>query len=178
MSQHSPKSHHHADVTRARCYVLSISDSRSMDTDETGQMIAELLREHGHEVWGRELVRDELEVIRAAVLRVVEQGNVDVVVTTGGTGLAPRDVTPEAIEPLLSRRLDGFGEAFRRRSFEEVGPKGLLSRALAGTVHHTLVFALPGSPRACRQAIVELVAPLLHHAVGLVRKHATAKEST
>jgi molybdenum cofactor biosynthesis protein B len=175
MSTHSDEhhQHHHADLAKVRCFVLTVSDSRTLEDDLGGAVVARMLVELGHELVGRALVRDEAQSIRRVVLDLAEGTTADVVVTTGGTGIALRDVTPEAVEPLFRCRLDGFGEAFRRRSFEVIGPEALLSRAVAGVIHHTLVFALPGSPEACRLAVSELVAPILGHAVGLL--HGSAK---
>jgi molybdenum cofactor biosynthesis protein B len=165
---HQPN-HHHADAERVRCFVLTVSDSRSLENDEGGKVVAEGLRALGHNVVRRELVRDEVEAIRRVVMDVVDGGEVDFVVTTGGTGIAHRDVTPEALEPLFRCRLEGFGETFRRISYETIGPAAILTRASAGIIHHTLVVALPGAPAACRLAVETLLGPILSHAVGLLR---------
>jgi molybdenum cofactor biosynthesis protein B len=160
--------HAEHDVASARCFVLTVSDTRTLDTDEGGSLVEQLLRELGHSICGRNLVRDDPQAIRALVLDVVETRTADVLVITGGTGVAMRDVTPDALEPLFQRRIDGFGEAFRRLSFDALGPQAILSRAVAGIIQRTLVFALPGSPDACRLAITELIAPVIKHAVGLL----------
>ena len=163
-----PHEHFAKDVTTAACRVIVVSDSRTLDTDTGGKTVAELLLAAGHGVAERVVVRDEVAEIRAAVEAAVAAKN-DVVILTGGTGITPRDVTPEAVRPLLSRELPGFGEAFRRLSQEEIGVHGLLSRALAGLSGDTLVFALPGSRRACVSALEALILPLLPHALGLRR---------
>jgi molybdenum cofactor biosynthesis protein B len=150
---------------RVRVYVLTISDTRTPETDESGHLIAEALRRAGHEVRGYTVVPDELERIRAALEVALADPGVDAVIVNGGTGIAPRDVTPEAISPLLERELPGFGEAFRRLSFEEIGPRALLSRATAGIANGKLVFALPGSPHGVSLAVKELIIPMLGHAV-------------
>jgi molybdenum cofactor biosynthesis protein B len=122
----------------------------------------------GHEVVRRVIVKDDVEAIRAAVRAACDEGH-DLVITTGGTGIAPRDVTYEAIEALLDKRLDGFGEAFRAKSWGQVGARAILSRALAGTAGRALVVALPGSPKAVRLALEEVLLPLVPHALGLLR---------
>jgi molybdopterin adenylyltransferase len=160
--------HHHHDRRHARCLVVTVSDSRALETDTGGALVTELLRAHGHEVVGRKLVKDEVAAIRSATLVGVEDERVDAVVLTGGTGISPRDVTPEAILPMLDRVLPGFGEAFRQLSFSEVGTAGILSRATAGSVGTTLVFAVPGSPDACRLAVDKLIGPLLGHALAMM----------
>jgi molybdopterin adenylyltransferase len=158
-------SHHAKDAKQPLdCVVLVVSDSRSLDSDESGKLIAEKLDGAGHRVLERVLVRDEIEPIASAVRAAALRARA--IVLTGGTGITPRDVTPEAVQPLLERELPGFGEAFRRISFDEIGPNGLLSRAFAGAVGTCVVFALPGSKRACATAM-ELVLPLLPHASGL-----------
>lgn len=159
--------HHHAgDVAIASCLVIVISDTRTLDTDQAGKAIAERLARAGHRVAPRVLVRDEVDLIRSRVEAAITSGT-DVLVLTGGTGITPRDVTPEAVRPLVTRELPGFGEAFRRISYDEVGINGLLSRAFAGLCARTLVFALPGSRRACVTAVDELVVPMIPHALGL-----------
>jgi len=159
--------HHDVDRPRARCLVLVVSDTRTLDTDEAGRLIAERLTGSGHEVVERAVVPDEVRTIRMRVLTAAEDNGVDAIVLTGGTGLARRDVTPEAVLPLVTRHLPGFGEAFRRISFEEAGVHGLLSRAFAGVVGRTVVFALPGSRKACATAMDQLVLAMLPHVVGL-----------
>ena len=146
----------------ARVAVITISDTRGPDDDPSGDLLAELLAAGGHAVVARRHVRDEPEAIRAAVRELA--GEADAVVTTGGTGITARDRTPEALAPLLDRTLDGFGEAFRALSFDEIGPRAVLSRALAGVAGRTLVFALPGSRGAVRLAAERLLVPLLGHA--------------
>jgi molybdenum cofactor biosynthesis protein B len=159
--------HHVPDVPRVRCLVLVVSDTRSLDDDESGVVIAERLTAAGHEVVERALLRDDLKAIRLRVLTAAENGFIDAVILTGGTGIARRDLTPEAVRPLLNRELPGFGETFRRLSFDAIGPHGLLSRAFAGVAGRTVVFGLPGSRRACETAMDQLVLPMLPHAVGL-----------
>lgn len=167
-----PQQHHATDTSAVRCIIYTVSDTRTLTTDEGGPVIAQVLEDFGHTIVDRQIIPDELETIRGTVLTTVENGIVDVVIVTGGTGLGPRDVTPEALLPLFSRMLPGFGETFRHLSFEQVGSKALLSRADAGVIARTLVFMLPGSPRACRLAMEKLITPILGHAVGLLRTRA------
>lgn len=150
-------------------FVLTVSDTRDQATDRGGPLIAETLERAGHRVVGRALVPDEVEPIRAAVRAACERPEVELVVLTGGTGIARRDVTPEALEPLLDRTLPGFGELFRMLSHREIGSAAILSRALGGVRGETVVLALPGSPKALRLALEELVLPEAGHLVAQAR---------
>ena len=153
--QHAPAS--------VRCFVLTISDSRTAGTDTSGDAIARALAGAGHEVIGRRIVRDDpgavSEVVRAESLRA------DLVVTTGGTGITARDSTYEAISMLLDKRLDGFGELFRMLSYEQIGAAAMLSRACAGSIGTAAIFALPGSEHAVRLAMDKLILPEIGHVV-------------
>jgi molybdopterin adenylyltransferase len=133
--------------------VLTVSDTRTMEDDRSGALAAELLEGAGHQVIAREIVRDELEVIRAALSRWIADPAVDVIIATGGTGVTPRDVTPEALAPLVSKPIPGFGELFRWISFSEIGTSTVQSRAEAALCETTYVFLLPGSPGAVRTAM-------------------------
>jgi molybdopterin adenylyltransferase len=148
---------------RVRCFVLTISDTRTTDTDTSGDAIAQALRTAGHEVVGRRIVRDDPSAVREIVR--AESANVQVIVTTGGTGITARDSTYEAISTLLDKRLDGFGELFRMLSYEHIGSAAMLSRACAGSVGTTAIFALPGSEAAVRLAMDKLVVPEIGHVV-------------
>ncbi len=170
--------HEHRDAARdlrAVAEVIVVSSTRTLDDDTSGRLIGALLEGAGHGVARTSLVDDDAEAIRAAVRRAVDDGEVDVVVLTGGTGLSARDVTPEAIAPLLTRRIPGFGELFRMLSFKEVGAASMLSRALAGFAGRTPVFALPGSSAGCRLAVEELILPELAHLLHQARKEAPAE---
>jgi molybdenum cofactor biosynthesis protein B len=150
--------------------VLTVSDTRSAATDRSGSRLAELVEAAGHGVAGRSIVRDEVEAIRAAARAALDDPAVDVVLTTGGTGVAPRDVTPEAIAPLLERELPGFGERFRALSWERIGAAAMLSRALGGVARGKAVFVLPGAPDALELALRELVLPELAHLLAQARR--------
>src|SRR3954471_2966488 len=139
---------HAAKGIKVRVALLTISDTRTEADDEGGRKLRELFEAAGFSIASQAIVRDEPERIRAEVLALCDGGAADVIVTTGGTGIAPRDQTYEAVDALLEKRLDGFGEAFRRLSWDAIGPRAILSRALAGTVRGRVVVALPGSPNA------------------------------
>ena len=133
-----------------RVAVLTVSDSRTEETDKSGALLAERLTAAGHELAGKAIVLDEVEAIRAQVRSWAADEGVDVVLSTGGTGFAPRDVTPEAVKPLFRREMDGFSILFHQASFGTVGFSTLQSRAFAGQVEDTFLFCLPGSTGACR----------------------------
>ncbi|HET8750193.1 MAG TPA: molybdenum cofactor biosynthesis protein B [Sphingomicrobium sp.] len=133
-----------------RIAVLTVSDSRDEETDKSGRLLAERLTAAGHELAGKAIVKDEVEAIREQVRTWVEEPGVDLIISTGGTGFAPRDVTPEAVKPLFRREMDGFSILFHQASFGTVGLSTLQSRAFAGQIEETFVFCLPGSTGACR----------------------------
>jgi molybdenum cofactor biosynthesis protein B len=148
-----------------RCFVLTVSDTRTEATDTSGAAIAELLTGAGHVVAGRRLVKDEPTEVAAAVRAQLAQPDIQVVITTGGTGISSRDSTYEAIQGLLDKQLDGFGELFRMLSYHDIGPAAMLSRACAGTAAGRVVVALPGSQGAVRLALEKLLLPELGHLV-------------
>jgi molybdenum cofactor biosynthesis protein B len=155
--------------SKVRVAAITVSDTRTIDDDEGGTCLRERLEAAGFVVTVRAIVRDEPALLRAEVARVCDEDLADAIVTTGGTGIAPRDQTYEAIAGLLDKKLEGFGEAFRRLSWDEVGPRAVLSRAVAGTHRGRLVVALPGSPKAVVLAVDRILAPILPHAVALAR---------
>ena len=130
--------------------VLTVSDTRDEDTDKSGPFLVQRLKDHGHIFTGQAMVKDEVEDIRRQITKWVEDPEVEVVITTGGTGFAPRDVTPEAVKPLFRREMDGFSVVFHQASLGTVGVATLQSRAFAGQAGDTFVFCLPGSTGACR----------------------------
>jgi molybdenum cofactor biosynthesis protein B len=130
--------------------VLTISDTRDEDSDKSGPFLAKRLTTHGHALAGQALVKDEVDDIRRQLQVWIDDPEVDVVITTGGTGFAPRDVTPEAVKPLFRREMDGFSVVFHQASLETVGVATLQSRAFAGQAGDTFIFCLPGSTGACR----------------------------
>lgn len=148
-----------------RCFVLTISDTRTEATDTSGRAIADLLEAAGHQVTGRRIVPDEPDAVRRIVCDQLEDPTVQVIITTGGTGISSRDTTYEALSGLLEKRLDGFGELFRFLSYQDVGPAAMLSRACAGLARRKILVALPGSERAVRLAMTKLLLPELGHLV-------------
>ena len=144
-----------------RIAVLTISDSRTEQTDKSGQLLSDRLQGAGHQLAEKAIVPDDIYQIRAIASRWIADATVQAIVTTGGTGVTGRDVTPEAIQPLLDKELIGFGELFRMLSFKEIGTSSLHSRALAGVANRTYIFCLPGSSGACRMGWDELIQPQL-----------------
>lgn len=133
-----------------RIAVLTVSDSRTEETDKSGALLAERLTEAGHELAGKAIALDEIEAIRTQVRGWADDEAIDLIISTGGTGFAPRDVTPEAVKPLFRREMDGFSILFHQASFGTVGFSTLQSRAFAGQIDDTFLFCLPGSTGACR----------------------------
>lgn len=132
--------------------VLTVSDTRTFETDTSGGLLADRLVAAGHHLAQRAIVPDEIDAIRLQVRAWTEAQDIDVILATGGTGFAPRDVTPEAVRPLLRREMDGFAAVFHRASYGTVGVSTLQSRALAGQIDETFIFCVPGSTGACRDA--------------------------
>jgi len=163
----------HAAPRRVGCAILTVSDTRGRAEDRSGDLLQQRLERGGHAVVTRDWARDEVAAIRRALRAALSRADVDVVVLTGGTGVAPRDVTPEAVEPLVDRWLPGFGERFRMLSWQQVGSAAWLSRAAAGVARGRLVVMLPGSPAAVRLAVDRLLVPELAHAARLLRRFET-----
>lgn len=161
---HHPHHHHGHAENAVACWVVTVSDTRDAQTDEGGPTARRLLVDAGHTLAGSDLVKDEVAAIGAALDHALEHG-ARCVVFTGGTGLSRRDVTLEALAPRFEKRIEGFGELFRSLSFQQVGPKAMLSRAAAGVVQGALVFAVPGNPKAVALAMQQLILPDLGHAV-------------
>ena len=132
--------------------VLTVSDTRGMAEDKSGQTLADRITEAGHVLVYRAIVTDDVELIREKVLGWSRDERIDVVITTGGTGFTGRDVTPDALEPIFEKRMDGFSAVFHRISYDKIGVSTIQSRATGGVVNATFVFALPGSPGACKDA--------------------------
>jgi len=160
---------HHQTVAAVRCVILTISDTRTESTDSSGALIRERLESAGHVVLAQEVIPDEPSRITEHIAIWCGAGHCDALLLTGGTGIAPRDETFEAVAALLEKTLDGFGELFRMLSFQEIGPAAMLSRAVAGVRGSTVVFSLPGSTPAVRLALDRLILPELGHIVALLR---------
>jgi molybdopterin adenylyltransferase len=148
-----------------RCFVITVSDTRTDATDTSGRAIADLLTSAGHRLIGREIIKDDALLLRASIDRLLAAQDADVIITTGGTGISSRDTTFEAVDALLEKRLDGFGELFRMLSFKEIGAAAIMSRATAGLARGRVIVALPGSEQAVRLAMMQLVLPELGHLV-------------
>jgi molybdenum cofactor biosynthesis protein B len=149
----------------AHCYILTISDTRSLATDSSGRAICDLLWAGGHQVTGRKIVRDEPDQVREAIETQLANADVQVIITTGGTGITSRDTTCEAISGLLDKTLDGFGELFRMLSYQEIGSAAMLSRAVGGLAKGRVILSLPGSEAAVHLAMTKLILPELGHLV-------------
>ena len=137
--------------------VLTVSDTRDPASDKSGALLQARIESAGHKCAARALVKDDVKTIRAQVKAWIKDKKIDVVITTGGTGFTGRDVTPEAVEPLFEKRMDGFSIAFHQISFGKIGSSTIQSRATAGTANSTFIFCLPGSPGACRDAWDEIL---------------------
>ena len=167
----SVEKHREAAPESVRVAVLTISDTRTPETDTGGDAVQEALESAGHEVLYRTIVRDDASLIRTALVDALARGDVDAVVTSGGTGISARDTTYEVVDRMVEKRLDGFGEIFRMLSYEEIGAAAIMSRALAGAVGTKFVASLPGSRNAVRLAMEKLLVPELAHVVFELRKH-------
>jgi len=150
----------------ANAAVLTVSDTRTEATDTSGRYIAEQLSQAGHRVTEKAIVADDLSAIRAKVREFLDGKRCQYIIVTGGTGLSSRDVTPEAVAPLYTKRVPGFGELFRALSYKEIGVSTMQSRAEAGLCGHALVFLLPGSTNACRLGMTELILPQIDNTHG------------
>ena len=153
-----------------RCFIVTVSDTRTEATDKSGRAIAELLTAAGHEVAGRTIVKDDADLVRGTLERQLASASVQAIIMTGGTGLTSRDSTYEVVSGLLEKRLDGFGELFRMLSFEQIGPAAMMSRACAGLAARHIVVSLPGSESAVRLAMERLLIPELGHLIQQVTK--------
>lgn len=143
--------------------VLTVSDTRTLDTDKSGDTLVARIAEAGHRLADRAITPDDVEGIRAKVREWIARDDVDAVITTGGTGFTGRDVTPEALEPLFEKRMDGFSQVFHAISYAKIGTSTIQSRATAGVAGATWIFCLPGSPGACRDAWDAILKPQLDY---------------
>jgi molybdenum cofactor biosynthesis protein B len=159
----TPDEHKKTAPTTVGCFVLTVSDTKTADTDTSGALIRQLLMAAGHRVVDARIVRDEPDDVTRLVREACTRSDVQAVILTGGTGITSRDSTYEAVDTLLDKRLPGFGELFRMLSFQEIGAAAMLSRAQMGLHVRRIVVSLPGSPNACRLALEKLVIPELGH---------------
>lgn len=170
MKDATPQEHKAHAPASVGCFVLTISDSKTPDTDTSGALIRELLTASGHRVAGHAIVRDEPEQVTAVIRSGCAAPSVEAFILTGGTGITKRDSTFEAVEAMLDKRLTGFGELFRMLSYQDIGPAAMLSRAQGGVVQGRVLFSLPGSPNACRLALESLIIPELGHLIREVNR--------
>ena len=161
----SANAHRAASPSSVPCLVLTVSDTRTRETDTSGQTISSLLEDAGHTVVARELVPDDPIKVAEAIRAHLGRKHVRAVITTGGTGVTSRDTTYEAVASMFDKQLDGFGELFRMLSYQQVGAAAMLSRACAGVVTGCVVFVLPGSEAAVRLGMEKLILPELGHVV-------------
>jgi molybdenum cofactor biosynthesis protein B len=160
--------HHQGGDRPVACAIVTVSDTRTMDSDTSGARIRELLETAGHSITEYSIVPDEPSIVRERVVELIAEG-AEAVIVNGGTGIAPRDTTYEAVVGLLDKRLEGFGELFRSLSYAEIGAAAMLSRAMAGVSRRTIVVSLPGSTKAVELALQKLLLPVLGHMRQLVR---------
>ena len=161
----SEQAHKAAAPASVGCFVITVSDTRTEATDTSGRLIVDLLASAGHRVAGRTIVKDDSELIRHAVGRNLANADVQVIITTGGTGITSRDSTHEVVTSMMQKRLDGFGELFRVISYEQIGSAAIMSRACAGLAAGRVIISLPGAEAAVRLAMEKLILPELGHLV-------------
>ena len=166
---HSP--HPDPPAMTVNCAVITVSDTRSQETDRSGQMVQQLLVEAGHAVGVYSIIKDEPTQIKAQLELLGQRLDLDAVIFNGGTGIAPRDTTYDAIERLLEKTLPGFGEVFRWLSYQEIGSRAIASRAVAGVYQTKLVFSIPGSTGAVKLAMKKIIIPELVHLVNQLGSH-------
>ncbi|WP_411963968.1 molybdenum cofactor biosynthesis protein B [Haloferax sp. YSMS24] len=162
--------HHAHDVSELGFAVLTVSSTRTVEDDPSGDAVEEILHDAGHSVSVRRVVADDFDEIQSALARMGDRGDVDATITTGGTGVTPDDQTVEAAGQLFEKTLPGFGELFRRLSYDEIGTRVVGTRATAGIVDETPTFCLPGSENAARLGVSELVVAEAPHLTGLARR--------
>ncbi|MDB9347867.1 MogA/MoaB family molybdenum cofactor biosynthesis protein [Nodularia spumigena] len=165
----SPQPHPDSPGNTVTCAVITVSDTRNPETDKSGQIIQQLLIAADHVVGVYKIIKDEPTQIQAQIEFLGNNTNLDVVICNGGTGIAPRDTTYDAIEKLLEKTLPGFGELFRFLSYQEIGSRAIASRAVAGVYHNKLIFSLPGSSNAVRLGMEKLILPEMAHLVSQMR---------
>jgi molybdopterin adenylyltransferase len=168
----SPSAEEHRDQApdSVACAVVTVSDTRTLADDRSGAAIIELLEAAGHRLAARTIVPDEPTLLEAAVRELVSRADVSAILVTGGTGVAPRDQTPDTLARLFTKELPGYGELFRMLSFQEIGAAAMLSRACGGLIDRTVVLLMPGSTPAVKLAMERLILPELAHLVQLARK--------
>lgn len=158
---------------QVRCAILTLSDTRTLENDSSGDLIARSLVEAGHLVVQRDLIRDEPLELKNRIEKFLNQSDIEAIITTGGTGISPRDRTIDVLESIFEIKLPGFGELFRMLSYDQIGPATMLSRAIAGIAKSKAIFALPGSTKAVELAMKKIIAPELGHVVAMLEGRAS-----
>lgn len=158
MSEHDLKQH-----VKANFAVIIVSDTRDEKTDESGKIAKRLIIDAGHQVLSYKIIRNDKTLIQTTIKEILQNPKINVIVTSGGTGISKHDITVDTVNELLGKRIEGFGELFRKLSYEEIGEAAMISRATAGTIDGTLVFCLPGSKNAVKLALSKLILPGLGH---------------
>lgn len=169
MSQ-SARQHRAESPSSVRCVVVTVSDTRTLETDTGGALAAELLATAGHQLVARHIIPDEPALMRHLLEQTARGGECDAILLTGGTGISSRDQTFETVSTLLTKALPGYGELFRMLSYQEIGSAAMLSRAVGGTLGRVVVLTMPGSPNAVRLALEKLILPELGHLVREARR--------
>lgn len=167
---HSTQQHRAAAPKAVRCAVVTVSDTRTLDDDRGGQLLADSLTAAGHSVTRREIVPDDPNRIRLIIEELADSTALDAILVTGGTGIAERDQTYETVSTMLTRALPGYGELFRMLSYKEIGPAAMLSRTIGGLIGQVVLLTMPGSPAAVQLALDKLILPELGHLVYEARK--------
>lgn len=161
--KNSAAEHRSRSVIKASVAVITLSSSRSLASDQSGEIIQNLLEEKGHKVVARMVLKDNRTALKSALNNLMRQKKVQAVITSGGTGLSPTDITIETVQSMLDKELPGFNALFMQMSYPQVKTAAMLSRALAGAIKGKMIFCLPGSPRACKLAMESLILPELGH---------------
>jgi molybdopterin adenylyltransferase len=161
-----PQPHPDSQLRSVTCAVITVSDTRTKETDRSGQLIQQLLTQSQHHVGFYKVLKDEPDDLRTAIAFLQQRSDIEVLLFNGGTGIAPRDTTYDAIVELLDKTLPGFGELFRMLSYEEIGSRAIASRAVAGTIGHQVLFSMPGSSGAVKLAMEKLILPEMTHLIG------------
>ncbi|EAZ91997.1 MogA/MoaB family molybdenum cofactor biosynthesis protein [Crocosphaera chwakensis] len=151
------------------CAIVTVSDTRTPESDRSGQLLKQRLTEAGHQIINYDILKDEPHSIITHVQQLKEENRINVIILNGGTGIAPRDTTYDALEGLLEKNLPGFGELFRYLSYQEIGSRAMASRAIAGIYNNILIFSLPGSSNAVKLALDKLILPELIHLTNQIR---------
>ena len=162
--------HQHRSIAKIGFSIIAVSDTRTLEDDRSGKIIETMIKDSGHSVIDRSIIKDEPDEIRSTIGKAIADEETSAIILTGGTGITARDNTPETIAPILEKELTGFGELFRSLSYDEIGSRAILSRALAGTLDKKIIFCLPGSTGAVKLAMEKLILPDIGHILWEVQR--------